>query len=54
MAAPVIAGLMHGGSLADPVVYLGVAVTVLLASLVASWIPARRASNVDPNIALRA
>jgi predicted permease len=53
LAAPVIGGLMHGGSIADPVVYLAVAAVVLFASLVASWIPARRASNVDPNIALR-
>jgi predicted lysophospholipase L1 biosynthesis ABC-type transport system permease subunit len=53
LAAPVIGGLMHGGRLADPLVYFAVAVTVLLASFVASWIPARRASNVDPNIALR-
>ena len=37
----------------DPRIYLGVGVLLFLATLLASWIPARRASCVDPMIALR-
>jgi len=38
----------------DPRIYLGVGVLLFSATLFASWIPARRASRVDPMIALRA
>ena len=37
----------------DPRIYLGVGVLLFSATLIASWIPARRASRVDPIIALR-
>jgi len=37
----------------DPRIYLGVGVLLFAAMLFASWIPARRASQVDPIIALR-
>ena len=53
LASRYIAELLHGTSVSDPRVYAAVALTVLVASLVASWIPARRASRVDPMIALR-
>jgi putative ABC transport system permease protein len=38
----------------DPRIYLGVGALLFLATLFASWIPARRASRVDPMIVLRA
>ena len=38
----------------DPRIYLGVGALLFSATLFASWIPARRASRVDPMIALRA
>ena len=38
----------------DPRIYLGVAALLFAATFLASWIPARRASRVDPIIALRA
>jgi len=38
----------------DSRVYLGVGLLLLMATFVASWIPARRASRVDPIVALRA
>src|SRR5437870_8344529 len=38
----------------DPRIYLGVGAILFAATLFASWIPARRASRVDPIIALRA
>jgi putative ABC transport system permease protein len=37
----------------DPLTYVGMVVILGLAVMVASWIPARRASRVDPVVALR-
>jgi predicted permease len=37
----------------DPRIYFGVGLLLFSATLLASWIPARRASRVDPIIALR-
>jgi predicted permease len=38
----------------DPRIYLGVGALLFAATFFASWIPARRASRVDPIVALRA
>jgi len=38
---------------ADPLVYVALSITLLLVAEGASWFPARRATNVDPVIALR-
>jgi putative ABC transport system permease protein len=38
---------------ADPLVYLALSVTLLLVAECASWFPARRATRIDPVIALR-
>jgi ABC-type antimicrobial peptide transport system permease subunit len=38
---------------ADPWVYLALSVTLLLVTEAASWFPARRATRIDPVIALR-
>jgi putative ABC transport system permease protein len=37
----------------DPRIYLGVGLVLFIATFLASWIPARRASRVDPIVALR-
>jgi ABC-type antimicrobial peptide transport system permease subunit len=46
-------GLLFGVSPADPVTVVMAIGTLLLATLVACYLPARRAANVDPLIAIR-
>jgi predicted permease len=48
-----IATFLYGVTPSDPLVFVAVPVLLTLVALVAVWIPARRASHVDPLIALR-
>jgi len=48
-----MSGLLYGVSPLDPVVFLGVSLILATAGFVASLIPARRATRVDPIVALR-
>jgi predicted permease len=52
-AARAIAGALYGVTAADPVSWLAAAVVLLSVSALANFIPARRASRVDPSEALR-
>ncbi|WP_163995649.1 ABC transporter permease [Pyxidicoccus caerfyrddinensis] len=49
----VLAGLVYGVSTTDPLVLAAVALLLLCVALLASWLPARRASRVDPMSVLR-
>jgi len=44
---------LYGVSASDPVTYIGVALVMAVISMLACYIPARRAMSVDPLIALR-
>jgi predicted permease len=49
----VIASLLFGVSAMDPLTYAGVALALSAVAALASWLPAQRATRVDPSTALR-
>lgn len=49
-----LATVLYETSPCDPATYAGVAMILLLVATVACWLPARRASQINPNGALRA
>ena len=51
--APVLRSLLVGVSPWDPVTFFLIALALFLATLIASGIPANRATRVDPMVALR-
>ena len=45
--------LLYGVSATDPLTFAGVALTLWMVALTATWIPARRAAATDPGDAIR-
>lgn len=45
--------LFYGEQLSQPVLLVGVAIAVAATALLATWVPARRATRVEPTVALR-
>jgi ABC-type antimicrobial peptide transport system permease subunit len=53
LATRVLSFIVYQATPKDPLVLVGVTVTMLFLGLIAAWIPARRALAVDPLILLR-
>ena len=54
IAAPILRRFLYGLSPFDPVAYLGVCGMLVTAALLATWVPATRATRIDPAMTLRA
>jgi putative ABC transport system permease protein len=54
VATQLAASLLYGIAPRDPLTFVGVVALLVLVAVGASWLPARRATRIDPIIALRA
>jgi putative ABC transport system permease protein len=49
----VLSGLLYGIRSADPLTFLGVCLVVIATTAIACLLPARRATEIEPLVALR-
>jgi predicted permease len=54
LLARALGGLLFGVTANDPLTFLGMPIVLTLVAAIAGYLPARRASRIDPSIALRA
>jgi predicted permease len=53
LLARALGGLLYGVTATDPLTFLGMPMVLALVAAIAGYLPARRASRIDPSIALR-
>ena len=51
--ARILSGILYGVGALDPIAFTVAPLVLAIAALIATWLPARRATQVDPIRALR-